>query len=55
MIVVTLARYFDNNEHKELLRAGFLFSEKYYIQIIFICHQINIFVNFATFLSLLME
>lgn len=41
MIVVTLARYFDNNEDNESLRVGFLFSDSYYIKIIFICHQVN--------------
>lgn len=38
-----MARCFDNNECKELLRARGLFSEQYYIQIIFFIAELTFY------------
>lgn len=45
MTLISLARCCKDNEWKELLRAEFLFSDKYRFQVIFFffCHEIIIF------------
>lgn len=44
MILISLVKCFGDNEFKELLRAGFLFSEKYYIQMIFFVTELAYFI-----------